>query len=154
MYSAGAFERFFEENEPVIRRAVAARFGAELGRDSAAEGFAVAWRMWDQVSTMENAAGYVYRIAERWALRQTEKASPAPIDDEALEDSYRDHELAAALQTLSPRQREAVVLVEGLGMTYREAAELIGCGRSSLQNHVERGLSRLRQTLEVTDNAE
>ena len=153
MASAGDFERFFEEHEPAIRRAVAARFGADLGRDSAAEAFAVVWRMWDRVGDMENPAGYTYRIAERWALRQTKKASPAPIDDEAMEDSYHDDELAAALETLSPRQREAVVLVEGLGMTYREAAELIGCGRSTLQNHVERGLARLRTTLEVTDNA-
>lgn len=153
MVSADAFERFFEENEPAIRRAVAARFGAELGRDSAAEAFAIAWRTWDRVAVMDNPAGYVYRVAERWALRQAKHASPADIEAEAVEDSYSDHELAAALETLSPRQREAVVLVEALGMTYREAAELVGCGRSSLQNHVERGLSRLRKNLEINDNA-
>ena len=153
MASARSFERFFEETEPAIRGAVAARFGAELGRDSAAEAFAVAWRTWDRVAAMENPAGYVYRIAERWALRQTEQAAPGMVEPVAVEDSYSDHELAAALEMLSPRQREAVVLVEGLGMTYREAAEVVGCARSSLQNHVERGLSRRRKTLEVTDNA-
>ena len=153
MADAVTFERFFEENEPAIRRAVAARFGADTGRDSAAEGFAVAWRRWDRVAGMDNPAGYVYRIAERWALRQIKHTGPTAPEAEGVEDKYRDHELAAALETLSPRQREAVVLVEGLGMTYREAAELVGCGRSSLQNHVERGLSRLRTTLEVNDNA-
>ena len=69
------------------------------------------------------------------------------------EDRYADHELAHALSQLSPRQRQAVVLVAGFGMTHREAAELLGCARSSIQNHVERAMSRLRKDLEVTDNA-
>ena len=153
MGSAVGFERFFAEAEPLIRRAVVARFGAELGRDAAAESFAVCWRSWDRVSRMENPAGYAYRIAERWALRQIGPEAPGIIEPQLVEDSYHDHELARALADLSPRQREAVVLVEGLGMTHREAAELLGCARSTLQNHVERGLARLRQNLEVTDNA-
>lgn len=152
--NADKFESFFVENEPAIRRALAARFGNEIGRDSTAEAFAVAWCTWDRVADMKNPAGYVYRIADRWALRQTRRESPATINEEAVEDSYRDPELAAAVKQLSPRQREAVVLVKGLGMTYQEAAELIGCSRSSLQKHVERGLSSLRKTLEVNESAQ
>ena len=57
MANADTFDRFFVENEPAIRRAVAARFGNEIGRDSAAEAFAVAWRTWDRVSDMDNPGG-------------------------------------------------------------------------------------------------
>lgn len=153
MTSADAFELFFGEAEPLIRRALVSRFGAELGRDSTAEGFAVAWRSWDRVQTMENRTGYVYRTSERWAVRQTTREKPTVVEPEVSIDRYPDHELAMALAELSPKQRQAVVLVQGYGLSHREAAELLGCARSSLQNHVERGMKRLRQHLEVNDNA-
>lgn len=153
MGSAGDFEAFFAESEPLIRRAVVARFGAEVGRDAAAEAFAQAWRSWERIAAVQNPAGYVYRIAERAAMREIDRKVVSLSEPEAVRDKYGDPELAAALEQLSPHQRQAVVLVKGLGMTYREAADLIGCARSSLQNHVERGLARLRESLEVTDNA-
>ena len=153
MSDAAAFERFFAEAKPLVRRAVVSRFGPSIGRDATAEAFTVAWHSWQRVSKTGNPAGYVYRIAERMAMRQLERTEPQPVDDLAVEDKYSDHELVAALDELSPRQRQAVVLVEGMGMTHREAAEFLGCARSSLQNHVERGLARLRKTLEVNDNA-
>lgn len=151
MSNRAAFAKFFEATEPLVRRALVSRFGPELGRDATAEGFTVAWRSWDRVCSMDNAPGYVYRTAERWASRHR-----PPIigvqDEPATEDRYEDLELSAALESLSPRQRQAVVLVEGFGLSHREAAELLGCKRTSLQNHVERGMSRLRKSLEA-DNA-
>lgn len=157
MSRAEAFELFFQDTEPLLRRALVSRFGAELGRDATAEGLAVAWRSWDRVAAMENSAGYVYRTAERWAARQQSQrqthSHAAPLATEHSEDRYHDHELAEALDQLSPRQRQAVVLVEGFGLTHGEAAELLGCAKSSLQNHVERGISRLRKNFEVSDNA-
>ncbi len=154
MTAAEAFEAFFVDAEPLVRRALVSRFGPEVGRDATAEGFAVAWRLWDRVSMMENRAGYVYRTAERWASRQQSRQRPAPLVGSATsEDHYRDHGLEDALAVLSPRQRQAVVLVEGFGLTHRETAELLGCARSSVQNHVERGMKRLRENLEVGRNA-
>ena len=147
------FAAFFAEAEPLVRRALISRYGAELGRDATAEGFAVAWRSWARVVDMENRPGYVYRTAERWAHRQQSRPGTAQLEPVPAEDHYPDTELADALDELSPRQRQAVVLVEGFGLTHREAAELIGCAKSSLQNHVERGMSRLRKNLEVNDNA-
>ena len=151
--AADAFEHFFNESEPFVRRALVSRFGAELGRDATAEGFAAAWRSWDRVSTMENRSGYVYRVGERWAVRQEKKARPPAAEAAVMVDRYGDPELAAALDSLSPKQRQAVVLVWSFGYSHREAAELLGCARSSLQNHVERGLKNLRQNLEVNDSA-
>ena len=152
MGSGESFERFFEEFEPVVRRALVGRFGAELGREAAAEAFSVAWAQWERVAIMENPPGYVYRIAQRWAVRQVVRPAPVSGTDRIVEDTYRDHELAAALQRLSPRQSEAVILVKGLGLTYEAAARLLGCSRSSIQNHVERALVRLRDHLEVNEN--
>lgn len=148
------FESFFSEAEPSVRRALVAKFGAELGREAAAEAFVSAWKSWDKVRPVESRAGYVYRIGERWAARQLGRPDVttklAPVE---MIDRYPDIELARALETLSVRQRQAVALVGGLGMSHSEAAEFMGCAKSSVQNHVERGLTRLRAQLEVVDNA-
>lgn len=147
------FVAFFEDAEPLVRRALVSRYGPELGRDATAEGFAVAWRSWSRVSVMDNRAGYVYRTAERWAGREHSRPQPRQDALAVTEDRHRDCQLARALDQLSPRQRQAVVLVEGFGLTHREAAELLGCAKSSLQNHIERGMRRLRKNMEVPDSA-
>jgi DNA-directed RNA polymerase specialized sigma24 family protein len=43
------------------------------------------------------------------------------------------------------------VLVHGYGYTLREVAELTGIRQTTVQNHLTRGLTRLRATLGVTD---
>ncbi len=58
-------------------------------------------------------------------------------------------DLAAALETLSLRQRQVVVLVASFGLSHSEAADLLGISRSSIQNHVERGMKKLRTSLGV-----
>jgi RNA polymerase sigma factor (sigma-70 family) len=54
----------------------------------------------------------------------------------------------AALQTLSPKQREAVVMRLEMGFSYREIAETLGRGtEEGVRISVRRGLERLRQRL-------
>ena len=57
--------------------------------------------------------------------------------------------LPEALAGLSQQQRLAVVLVHGYGYTLREVAELTGIRPTTVQNHLSRGLSRLRRSLGV-----
>lgn len=57
----------------------------------------------------------------------------------------------AALAGLSQRQRVAVVLVHGYGYALGEVAELTGIRQTTVQNHLNRGLARLRSTMGVTD---
>jgi DNA-directed RNA polymerase specialized sigma24 family protein len=54
---------------------------------------------------------------------------------------------AEALAYACERQRLAVVLVHGYGYTLREVAELTGIKPTTVQNHLTRGLSRLRALL-------
>ncbi|MCU0299948.1 MAG: hypothetical protein MUF33_15780 [Candidatus Nanopelagicales bacterium] len=49
-----------------------------------------------------------------------------------------------ALHRLSRRQRQVVMLTKGWGYTYEEAATILGITPSSLRNHLDRGLARLR----------
>jgi len=62
-------------------------------------------------------------------------------------------QLTKALAELSEAQRVAVILVHGFGWTMREVAELNGTQVTSVQTHLERGLRKLRATLEVEEHA-
>jgi RNA polymerase sigma factor (sigma-70 family) len=62
-------------------------------------------------------------------------------------------QLPAALRSLPDRQRLVVVLVHGFGWHASEVAELIGVKPTTVQNHLERGLRRLRKSLGVEVHA-
>jgi RNA polymerase sigma factor (sigma-70 family) len=61
--------------------------------------------------------------------------------------------LPVALAGLSDRQRTAVVLVHGAGWTLTETARLLGISAGAVSRHVDRALSRLRDSLEVIVDA-
>lgn len=143
------FEAFFRAAEPLLSRALAAGFGFDLGRDATAEALGHAWRRWDRVAGMENPTGYLYRVGENWARRQLGRRTPSFAEATGAEPAAFEPALGPALAALPVRQRQAVVLVAGYGLTHREAADLLGIARSSIQNHVERGMAQLRRTIGV-----
>ena len=57
--------------------------------------------------------------------------------------------LGAALASLSRRQRQVAVLVAGCGLSHAETAAILGVSRSSVQNHAERAMAKLRLALGV-----
>jgi len=144
------FEAFVLEVEPRLRRAFLAAYGAERGREATAEALAWAWEHWHRVRGMHNAAGYLYRVGQSRTRprRRALMELPAPAGEPWVEPA-----LPAALLALSEGQRTAVVLVHGFGWTLREVAELTGVRRTTVQNHLERGLARLRVSMEATDHA-
>lgn len=143
-----SFETWFRSTEPRLRAALVASFGSELGRDATAEALSYVWEHRDRVLTLDNAAGYAFRVGQRWGRRQRARAgrrfgmppleSTAPGFEPALHD---------ALAGLSMRQRQVVVLCIGYGLTHAEAADLLNISRSSVQNHAERGLRRLQKVV-------
>jgi DNA-directed RNA polymerase specialized sigma24 family protein len=130
--------------------ALAARYGAQAGREAAVDALAWAWEHWDRVAGMGNALGYVYRVGQTRARR---RARPfpwsSPMAAEGGPDLGPDPALAGALAALTARQRQVVVLAHGYGFTHREVADLLGLSRSSVQNHAERGLAKLRDHMEA-----
>ncbi len=59
-----------------------------------------------------------------------------------------DVDLQRALMRLKPEQRVAILLVHAHGHTYAEAAQLLGLPVTSVTNHIQRGLVRLRRLME------
>jgi DNA-directed RNA polymerase specialized sigma24 family protein len=145
------FEAFVLVTEPPLRRALVAVYGYEDGREAAAEALAYAWEHWTRVREMPNAAGYLFRVARtsaargrRWRRHPPPLLALPPASEYGFEPG-----LPAALAALSERQRIAVVLVHGFGYTLREVAGLTGVKITTVQNHLERGLGKLRDRLGV-----
>ncbi|HEX3089551.1 MAG TPA: RNA polymerase sigma factor [Ilumatobacteraceae bacterium] len=142
------FKAFFDATEPRLRAALVASFGGEAGRDATAEAFRYGWEHRTKVLALDNPAGYLFQVGRRWGRRQRGRSRRQVGFDVAAPSSPNfEPGLAVALESLSVRQRQAVVLVHGYGLTHQEAAELLGVGRTSIQNHVERGLAKMRERM-------
>ena len=149
-----SFDAFFRFAEPRLRAALVAAHGPESGRDAAAEALGYAWEHWDRVEHLANPVGYLYRIGSNHARRQhRRRVRRVPWPGTASAPTLPEIEpgLAQALGSLSNRQRQVVVLVSGFGLSHAEAASVLGTRRTTIQNHYERGMGRLRQELGVSD---
>ena len=142
------FEAFVKAAEPRLSRALAAAYGFEDGQDATAEALAYAFEHWNRLQHIANLPGYLFRVGQTRGRRRRQPVLFAvpDTDDHSFEPG-----LPAALAGLTQRQRVAVVLVHGYGYTLREVAELTGIRQTTVQNHLNRGLARLRSTLGVTD---
>ena len=127
-----------------------ATYGPELGAEATAEALAYGWEHWARVRQMENPAGYLYKVGRTKARgRLGRKKIPLPAVQEPTGEAWVEPGLPKSLQGLTSKQRAAVVLIHGYGWSYQEVSELLGVGRSTVQQHVERGLRHLREDLGV-----
>ena len=143
-----SFTEFAREVEPRLRRALVAGYGTQKGREAAADALVYAWRKWDKVELLDNPAGYLYRVGQRYAKKRRSQAPlftlPAPTSEPWIEP-----ELPNALARLSTRQRAAVLLHHSFEWTYAEIGELLGLSLSTVRNHCDRGMKKLQSALEV-----
>ena len=142
------FERFVAEAGPRLGRALAAMYGFEDGRDATAEALAYAWENWHRLQHIANLPGYLFRVGQTRGRRGRQPVAGLFDVGECGEYTFEPG-LPKALAALTQRQRLAVVLVHGYGYTLREVAELTGIRPTTVQNHLSRGLSRLRSLLGV-----
>lgn len=138
--AALSFEAFYLANEQRLFRALYVMTGQrDEAEDLMQHAFCKVWERWDRVSRLDDPTGYLFRTAfnahhsaTRRAMRATRRlvhrstltavpTTPAePSELAAVRDT-----VARALQALTPRQREAVVLTELLGFGGAEAAQIM-----------------------------
>ncbi len=147
-HRSSSFLDFAHDAEPKLRYALVAGHGADIGLEATNDALVHGWRHWDRIRTMDNPVGYLYRVGQRKARRRRRSPRAVPTIPEHRP-PWVEPGLSGALEALTPRQREVVVLVEAMEWTQREAAELLGISPSSVQTHLERGLARLRAALGV-----
>src|SRR4029453_6367827 len=118
------FTDFFRAEYKALLRAMYLLTGdryeaEELAQDT----FVKAYERWDRVGRMDNPTGYLYRTAvnaHKSGLRRirlsVQRAFTSDTSDPISESDDRDR-LRRALAALPTNQREAVVLVEWLGLS-------------------------------------
>ena len=144
------FEVFVLDVEPRLRIALSAVFGPDAGRDATAAALAYAWENWDSVASKGNPGGYLYRVG-RSSQRRRKEPTWLPVPEPRTPEI--EPELPDALARLSEKQRLAVVLVHAFDWTRNEVAEYTGVSVSTIDNHLARGLRKLRAHLGVQVNA-
>lgn len=150
------FEQFFGAEYPRLRAAMYLITGrAEEAEELAQEAMARAFERWDRVGTMDSPGGYVYRTAlnlnrqrlRHLAVRARRLLGAARTADLESDSDVRT-ELFMALDALPRGQREALILVEWVGLSAEEAAQILGIAASSVRSRIHRARIWLRQKLE------
>ncbi len=144
-----SFTEFVAELEPRLRRALTATFGIEAGRDAAAEALVYAWRHWDRVKSLENPAGYLYRVGRDRGRKVSRDVLVADLDGVVETLPWVEPGLPAALLGLRDQQRIVVTLIHGYEWSYGEVAELLGVAKGTVQTHEKRAMAKLRDRLGV-----
>ena len=145
-----SFEEFATRVEPRLRAGLSASFGSQAGREAAVDALVYAWQNWDRVRPMDNPTGYLYAVGRSHARRRLSRRRVVlPLPDESRT-PWVEPGLPAALSSLTEQQRTAVALHHGYEWTLAEIAQLLGISKSSVQNHLRRGLKKLRRRLGAT----
>jgi DNA-directed RNA polymerase specialized sigma24 family protein len=141
------FTKFVTEHESRLRESLIAACGGEVGRDAAAEALIYGWQHWERVGVMENPVGYLYTLGLSRGRRLLRKDRPMfdAVDTARIPDV--EPRLAEALAALSERQRTVVVLIHCFQWTQAELGELLGLSKTTIQNHLERGMRGLRREI-------
>lgn len=155
-------------DEDRLRRAFVARFGLEIGIEVTAEAIAWAWEHREQLDSMKNPTGYLFRVGQSRSRRLLRWKRERPVFPQALgtqtaagtkaewlvpvssEVNPPEPQLGGALAALNDNQRTAVILVHCFEWTYSEVAELLGVPMHTVRNRVHRGMTKLRKSLGVS----
>lgn len=154
------FEDFFRGQYPALCRALTLLTGDPLeAQDLAQEALARVYERWDRVAAMDSAGGYLYRIALNlqrkrvmrcWRPAVFGPGSGGGVDPAEVIEARA--EVARMLGALPLGQRQALVLIEWLGLEVREAARVLGIKPASVRVRVHRAKTTLRDQFGVADD--
>lgn len=152
-------ERFCEDAYPDLVAALELHCGdLHLAEELAQEALIRACQRWDLIGQFESPAGWCYRVGVNLAnshfrrLRMSWRVRRrATVDDLTHHDpdSAERITLRAALEELSDKERQAVLLRYFLGMSSTEAAEVLGSTAGAVRVATHRAVKRLRAVLGV-----
>jgi RNA polymerase sigma factor (sigma-70 family) len=153
-----AFEDFFREHYPAVRRALILGLGSiDAAEDATQEAFIRACVRWPRVREMERPAAWVYVTAVNVAKDEVTKAARRSSaqqeqrvvrpSDEATNVVTR-LDIADALEALAPRQRLAVVLRYLASLRNDEVARAMNCSVGTVKATLHSALKNLRVDLE------
>ncbi len=143
------FADFVSANERGLRQSLTAALGSEVGREAAAEALAYGWENWDRVQSLDNPAGYLYRVGLNWGKQRFSRRSVVFQDVPESPRDWFEPGLPDAIAGLSAKQRVVVYLVHGHDWSLSEVADLLEISKGTAQKHMERAMAKLRRQLKV-----
>jgi RNA polymerase sigma-70 factor (sigma-E family) len=149
---AAGFEDFVSREQPALLR-LAVLLAGDRGHaeDLVQTALLKTYRHWGRITRGGEPTAYVRRVLvtthTSWRRRlstteQVVETLPDHADPTVVPDD--DEGLRAALRSLPPRMRTAVVLRFYADLTERQTAELMSCSASAVNTQTTRGLARLR----------
>ena len=142
-----AFDELFARAHQVALRVLGNHAAAE---DVAAEALTRAFADWRRVKNLEYREAWVLRVAANLAIdvcrRKRPEVAVTPVASEEDIVALR-LTLAAALDRLPRRQRDAVSLHYLAGLTDVEVANALGIAVGTVKAHIHRGMNGLRVSL-------
>jgi RNA polymerase sigma factor (sigma-70 family) len=148
------FQTLLDEHATDLHRFLVASVGPHDGADCFQETVIAALRAYPGLAHGDNLRGWLFTIAHHKVVdhaRRTQRhalpvAEPPEVGVTDPDGSV-DPELLAAVRTLPPKQRTAVVQRYLLDRPYVEVAATIGCSEDAARQNVRAGLQRLRAHL-------
>jgi RNA polymerase sigma factor (sigma-70 family) len=153
--AASTFEDFFiAEHERLFRALYMLTGNRDEADDLAQEALLRAYERWDRVGTMGSPAGYVYRTAlnlhrnrlRGLVVRARRVFAGVPAED-LSGPLAASHDVRSAVAQLPRGQREALILVDWLGLGSEEAGHVLGIDASSVRGRLHRAHATLRELL-------
>jgi RNA polymerase sigma-70 factor (sigma-E family) len=150
-----SFDSFFLHTYQRLARAALLLTGNEAeAEDIAQETMARVYERWDRVAAMESPEGYVYRVAMnvhrrhlRWLRTRARRRVDPPAAPDPLSDVDARVDLLRAVVSLPERQRQALILVDWVGLAPEQAGRVLGIAPGAIRTRVHRARSRLRDML-------
>jgi RNA polymerase sigma factor (sigma-70 family) len=135
------FEGFFQrEHERLYRALWLVTRNRHEAEEIMQDAFLKMWERWDELGSIADPAGYLYRTAmnvlrsrgRRAAMALRRAVGQIPPDDGMAAVEERDA-MVRMLSSLTPRQRAVVVLRDVLGLTSADAADALGISPSTVR---------------------
>jgi RNA polymerase sigma-70 factor (sigma-E family) len=154
-----AITRLFDRHHGQLVRLAALIGAAADAEDVVAEAFCELHRRWGRLRDPDAALPYLrsavvnltrMRLRHLQVVRRHQEHPRPPAQSAEAEAVLREdqREVVAALGTLSPRQREALVLRYWLGLREAEVAEAMGISCGAVKAHTSRAMTALARELE------
>lgn len=150
-----AFEEFYSRERDGLFGALVLITGSrQEAEELTQDAFLALWERWDRVAGLENQTGYLYRTAMNAFRKRRRRAALAlrrAVGMEPQQDAFAAADarqvVAAALGSLTRRQRAALVLTDLLGFTSEEAGRALRIKPVTVRVLASQGRAAMKQSI-------
>jgi RNA polymerase sigma-70 factor (ECF subfamily) len=148
-----SFDDFYRTHRTSVARALALTLrDVDLATEATDEAMARAYQRWAQVRSIDNPAGWVYRVGLNWSrsvIRRITRPAPTWVGGSASSPApaVQDPAIDRALAELSVDHRAVVVCRVLLGFSEAHTAEVLGIRPGTVKSRLSRALPRLTPLL-------